>query len=171
MKFTQAKNDLINFWGVIGTAWGINKTMAQIYALLLVSKNPMSIEEIMDELHISRGNASMNVRALIDWGLAFKEIRPGERKEYFCGEKDVWEMSRKVAAERRKREIEPLLKKLKQVKKIESTKTEDVQEFEKVVNELYQLVDAFDSILKKFMDTDNKMVIKSLQMLLAMKKS
>lgn len=170
MKFTQAKNDLINFWGVIGTAWGINKTMAQIYALLLVSKNPMSIEEIMDELHISRGNASMNVRALIDWGLAFKEIRPGERKEYFCGEKDVWEMSRKVAAERRKREIEPLLKKLKQVKKIESTKTEDVQEFEKVVNELHQLVDAFDSVLKKFMNTDNKMIIKSLQMLLTMKK-
>ena len=170
MKYNDAKADLINFWGAIGSSWGINKTMAQIYALLLVNKTPMSIEEIMKELHISRGNASMNVRSLIDWGLAFKEVRPGERKEYFSGEKDVWQMARKVASERRKREIEPLLKKLDQVKNFENTNTEDEKEFKKVITELPGLVDPLDSVLQKFMNTDNKLVIKSLQTLLTINK-
>lgn len=170
MKFNNAKQELINFWGVIGTAWGINKTMAQIYALLLISRDPLSIEEIMSELHISRGNASMNIRSLMDWGLAYKELRPGERKEYFTGEKDVWEMSRKVAAERKKREIEPLLTKLEQLKHVEDMGSEEAKEFVKIVKELHGLVDTLDALLEKFKNTNNKLVIKSLQSLLTLNK-
>ena len=80
MEFKEAKNKYIQTWGALGSQWGINKTMAQIHALLMISIEPLSIEEIMDELQISRGNTSMNIRALIDWGIVFKESKSGERK-------------------------------------------------------------------------------------------
>ncbi|TRX60200.1 transcriptional regulator [Fulvivirga sp. M361] len=166
MEYQDAKADLINFWGAIGTSWGVNKTMAQIYAVLLISDRSLSIEEIMSELNISRGNASMNVRSLISWGLIQKEVRPGERKEYFYGEKDVWQMSRKIAGERKKREIEPLLLKLKQVKDIDDSSPE-AKEFKKVATELHDLITTFDLVLKKFINTDNKLAIKSLRTLLS----
>jgi len=87
MEFKEAKNKYIQTWGALGSQWGINKTMAQIHALLMISIEPLSIEEIMDELQISRGNTSMNIRALIDWGIVFKESKSGERKEFFTAER------------------------------------------------------------------------------------
>jgi len=77
MKLTEAKEKFINAWGVHGASWGINRTMAQVHALLLVSPDALSAEEIMEELNISRGNANMNIRTLIEWGLVFKEIKQG----------------------------------------------------------------------------------------------
>ncbi|MEM9389104.1 MAG: transcriptional regulator [Bacteroidota bacterium] len=168
MEYKEARAELINFWGVLGKSWGIPKAMAQVYAALLVSDRALCIEEIMSELKISRGNASMNIRSLIGWGLVQKEVRPGERKEYFSGEKDVWQMSRKVASERKKREIEPLLEKLARVKNIDNGGSAEAMEFKKVATELYELISTFDSVLKKFIKTDNKLAIKSLQTLLAL---
>ena len=81
MEFKQARQKFIQSWGTLGSNWGINKTMAQIHALVLVSAKPLSTEEIMEELSISRGNANMNVRALLDWGLVEKQFVVGERKE------------------------------------------------------------------------------------------
>lgn len=168
MDYQATKSDLINFWGAIGTSWGINKTMAQIYAVLLFSDQPLSVEDLMKELNISRGNASMNIRALMNWGLAKKEVRLGERREYFVGEKDVWEMSRKVAAERKKQEIEPLLAKLEKVRNIDDSSSSEAKEFTKVAEELYELVNTFDLILNKFISSNNKLAIKSLKALLAL---
>jgi len=91
MKFDEAKDKFISTWGSLGSLWGINKAMAQIHALLLISPNPLSVDEIMSELKISRGNTSMNLRQLIDWGIVYKENKPGDRKEYFKSEKDVQE--------------------------------------------------------------------------------
>ena len=87
MDYQEAKNKFINTWGSLGTLWGINKAMAQIHALLYVSPKPLSMEEIMADLHISRGNTSMNLRQLIDWGIVFKTSVAGERKEFFKSEK------------------------------------------------------------------------------------
>ncbi|MEM9859532.1 MAG: transcriptional regulator [Bacteroidota bacterium] len=168
MEYSEAKAELISFWGVIGTAWGINKTMSQIYAILLVSDRSLSIEEIMRELNISRGNASMNIRNLMGWGLAFKEVRPGERKEYFSGEKDLWAMARKVASERRKREIEPLLSKLEDLQDLDSLETAESEEFSKMVLELHELIGTFDKALQKFIGTNNKLAIKSFQKILSL---
>ena len=67
MEFKEAKNKFVQTWGALGSQWGINKTMAQIHALLMVSNEPLSMEDIMEELQISRGNASMNIRLLILW--------------------------------------------------------------------------------------------------------
>ena len=93
MKFKEAKNKFVQTWGALGSQWGINKTMAQIHALLMVSNEPVSMEDIMDELQISRGNTSMNLKALMDWGIVYKEYKAGERREFFTAEKDLRRIS------------------------------------------------------------------------------
>ena len=122
MKLSEAKSQFIQAWGTLGSKWGINRTMAQLHALLLVSPDPMSAEEMMAELNISRGNVNMNIRELIDWGLVEKLHKPGDRKEYFVAEKDIWEVTKRVARERKKRELEPVLKVLEQVSAVEGDK-------------------------------------------------
>ena len=122
MKLSEAKSQFIQAWGTLGSKWGINRTMAQLHALLLVSPDPLSTEEMMDELNLSRGNVNMNIRGLIDWGLVEKVHRPGERREYFWAEKDIWKVTRQVAKERKKRELEPILKVLEQVSEVDGDK-------------------------------------------------
>ena len=97
----------------MGSAWGINRTMAQIHALLMTSDRALTTDEVMEDLKISRGNAHQNLRELVGWGLVRSVIRKGERKEYFESEKDVWRMFCIVARERKRREIEPALKALR----------------------------------------------------------
>ncbi len=96
----------------MGGAWGINRTMAQVHALLMTSDRPLTTDEVMADLKISRGNAHQNLRELIGWGLVRSVIRKGERKEFFEAEKDVWRMFCTVARERQRREIEPALRAL-----------------------------------------------------------
>jgi len=110
MEYKEAKHKFISTWGSLGTLWGINKAMAQIQALLFVSTKSLTMEEIMEELKISRGNTSMNLRQLIDWGIVTKELVAGERKEFFSTEKNVQELARHIAKERSRREIKPVLK-------------------------------------------------------------
>ena len=124
MKLEEAKQEFINSWGVLGTQWGINRTMAQIHALLLVTPEPMHAEEIMEALQISRGNANMNLRDLMAWGLVDKVLKPGERKEYFSAEKDIWKVSMRIIKERRKRELDPMLQVLEGLKDIEGDKND-----------------------------------------------
>ena len=142
MKYEEAKHNFIQAWGTLGTSWGINKAMAQIHALLLISPNSLSTEEIMEELQISRGNVNMNVRALMDWGVVEKEYKFGERKEYFKSGKDVWELARRISRERKRREIEPILRVLEQVKRVEG-KTEEVQEFKQVTQDIFDFTSRF----------------------------
>ena len=129
MEFKEAKNKFVQTWGALGSQWGINKTMAQIHALLMVSHEPVSMEDIMEELQISRGNASMNLRALMDWGIVYKEYKAGERREFFTAEKDLDELAVKISRERSKREIKPALKILKEVSSISANETIDEKHF------------------------------------------
>src|SRR5213078_3696842 len=100
-------------WGVIGSVWGINRTMAQIHALLITAPAALSTDDIMAELKISRGNAHTNLRDLVSWGLVRSVVRKGERKEFFEAEKNVWRMFCIVIRERRRRELRPALAVLK----------------------------------------------------------
>lgn len=106
---TQARDEFISQWGALGTQWGINRTMAQIHALLMTVIEPMSTDEVMEELQISRGNAHTNLKELVAWGLVRVVVRKGERKEFFEAEKDVWTIFTIVARERKRREIDPAL--------------------------------------------------------------
>ena len=107
-----ARRDFIDLWGQMANHWGINRTMAQIHALLMISPDPMPAEQIMDELHISRGNVSMNLRELINWGIVRRTSLPGDRRDFFTTETDVWSMFQIILRERKKRELDPLLSRL-----------------------------------------------------------
>jgi DNA-binding transcriptional regulator GbsR (MarR family) len=122
MKLTEAKQQFISSWGAFGTHWGINRTMAQIHALLLISPDPLTQDDIMEELNISRGNTNMNIRELINWGLVDRMILPGERKEFFTAEKDIWKVVKQIVKERKKRELDPMLKLLDQLEDVEGDK-------------------------------------------------
>ncbi|MGQ0740343.1 MAG: GbsR/MarR family transcriptional regulator [Bacteroidota bacterium] len=122
MKLTEAKQQFIGSWGAFGTHWGINRTMAQIHALLLISPEPMTQDDIMEELNISRGNTNMNIRELINWGLVERVLLAGERKEFFTAEKDIWKVVKQIVKERKKRELEPMLQLLDKLEEVEGDK-------------------------------------------------
>ncbi|MDX1418916.1 MAG: hypothetical protein R3181_03020 [Rubricoccaceae bacterium] len=107
-RHQQALDAFVRFWGEMATHWGINRTMAQIHALLYASERPLDTDEIMARLDISRGNANMNLRALLDWSLISKSQQPGSRKDYYAAEKDVWTITTTIIEERRKQEILPV---------------------------------------------------------------
>ena len=105
----RVKEKFILHWGEMGSLWGINRTMAQIHALLYISPEPVSANAIMDELQISRGNVSMALRELMAWGIVSRVHIKGERREFYTTEKEVWTMFRTIARERKKREIDPTI--------------------------------------------------------------
>jgi DNA-binding transcriptional regulator GbsR (MarR family) len=155
MKFEEGKEQFLQTWGKLASEWGINRTMAQIHALLLISPDPLSADEIMEELSISRGNVNMNVRELIDWDLVSKILVPGERKEFFAAEKDIWEIAKRVARERKKREIEPVVKTLSQLAQIEGDKKDrKVKEFSDKMKELNEFVTKMDKSVNTMLSAD-----------------
>lgn len=160
MDYREGKQRFIQAWGTLGSSWGINKAMAQIHALLLLATEPLSAEEIMKELKMSRGNVNMNLRALMDWGIAKKEHKVGERREYFSTGKDVWELARQVSRERRRREIEPILKVLAEVKHVSGDDKKAVAEFRKVTGELSDFSGKVDNMIEKFTKSDQNWFLK-----------
>ncbi len=105
----ECQHLLVRRWGEMGGYWGINRTMAEIHALLFVTGEPLCTDDVMAQLHVSRGNASMNLRALVDWGLVRRIHKLGDRKEYFQADTDVWHMFETIVRERRRREVEPII--------------------------------------------------------------
>jgi DNA-binding transcriptional regulator GbsR (MarR family) len=155
MKLQEAKQEFINSWGVLGTQWGINRTMAQIHALLLVTAEPLHAEEIMEVLQISRGNANMNLRDLMAWGLVDKVLKPGERREYFSAEKDIWKVSMRIIRERRKRELDPMLQVLDGLKEIDGdAKDKEVVAFTDTVNQIQKFAKQADKALDGLVKAD-----------------
>src|SRR5688572_23575831 len=148
MNLIEAKNQFIQAWGTLGSKWGINRTMAQLHALLMVSPEAMSTEEMMEELSLSRGNVNMNIRDLMDWGLVVKIYKPGERKEYFWADKDIWKVTKQVAKERKKRELEPIIKVLEQVSNVEGDKKDkNVKAFIESINGIKRIANNADKTL------------------------
>ncbi|MFL5764866.1 MAG: GbsR/MarR family transcriptional regulator [Bacteroidia bacterium] len=167
MKLTESKAKFINAWGTLGSSWGINRTMAQVHALLMVSADALSAEDIMNELNISRGNANMNVRQLIDWGLVFRELRSGERKEFFVAEKDIFKVFKQVAKERRKRELEPIFKVLDEVKQVDGDKRDrNVKAFVDTIEEIERFTKKADRTLETMIKADENWLIGSFMKLM-----
>lgn len=157
MELGEAREKFIQAWGMLGSNWGINRTMSQVHALLLISPEPLSADEIMEALNISRGNTNMNVRALIDWGLVTKEFKSGERKEFFVAEKDMWQITRQVINERKKRELEPLVKMLRQVTHIEgAARDPEAKAFIETMSSIRTFATQADRILKKMVKSESK---------------
>ena len=148
MQLAEAKQQFISSWGAFGTQWGINRTMAQIHALLLISTNPITQDDIMEQLSISRGNVNMNIRELISWNLVERVILPGERKEYFTAEKDIWKVATQIIKERKKRELDPMLKLLGQLQQVEGDKKDkETKQFVEMVGSIKKLGTQADKVL------------------------
>jgi HTH-type transcriptional regulator, glycine betaine synthesis regulator len=113
-QLRTAQDLFIRRWGEMGQTWGINRTMAEIHALLYICGTPLCTDDVMERLNISRGNVSMSLRALCDWGIIRRLHKRGERREYFESLTDVWEMFSIIAAERKRREMDPVLETIKQ---------------------------------------------------------
>ncbi len=152
MTLEQAKNQFIQTWGSYGTQWGINRTMAQIHALLLVSEGPLSTDEIMQHLSISRGNANMNIRELVNWNLLYRETISGDRREYFRAEKDMWEVAKRILQERKRREFDPLKQHLTELKKVEQS-YESIS-FVATIENIERLLSRTDSFSKLLIKAD-----------------
>lgn len=145
----EARDNFVTQWGAMGSSWGINRTMAQIHALLLISAEPLSTDQIMEELHISRGNANTNLRDLVGWGLIKSVIRKGERKEYFEAEKDIWKMFCIIARERKRREVAPALEVLTDCsQKTSGLQTDEAQAFHKQMSELADFLKLGDRVME-----------------------
>jgi DNA-binding transcriptional regulator GbsR (MarR family) len=155
MKFEEAKKQFIQTWGTLGSEWGINRTMAQIHALLLISPNPITTDEVMEQLQVSRGNANMNLRELCNWNLVRRELVPADRKEYFIAEKDIWEVAKRIAVERKRREIEPVKKALAVLKLAEGDKKKpEVKAFTKMMTDLESFVGKMDKTVDTMIKAD-----------------
>lgn len=128
MKMVKAKNSandaqaiyslveqrFIELWGDMSSWWGVSRTMAEIHGLLFITSTPHSAEDIQNSLGISRGNVSMNIRTLVEWGLVRRVRKRGDRRDYYESLTDVWEMFTVLASQRKRREIDPIVKTLKQ---------------------------------------------------------
>lgn len=155
MELQEAKSQFIQTWGTLATEWGINRSMAQVHALLLISAEPLSAEEVMEQLQISRGNANMNLRELISWDLISKILRPGDRKEYFEAEKDIWEVAKRVAKERKRRELEPVIKVLNQIINVDGNADDkDIKAFKQTVGNLNEFVIKMDKSVDTMLKAD-----------------
>ncbi len=151
-----AQDLFIRRWGEMGQTWGINRTMAEIHAFLYITGQPQCTDDVMERLNISRGNSSMSLRALCDWGIIRRMHKRGERREYFESLGDVWEMFSIIASERKRREMDPVLETIKQchrmleetsIGKVEAKKDavkltrerlEHMEEFMSVTNKIFQ---------------------------------
>src|SRR6266704_1890670 len=113
-QLRTAQDLFIRWWGEMGQTWGINRTMAEIHALCYIVGLPLCTDDVMERLHISRGNASMSLRSLCDWGIIRRLHKRGERREFFESLHDVWEIFSIIATERKRREMDPVLETIKQ---------------------------------------------------------
>ena len=109
MELTDNMQAFVMHCGEMGSRWGFNRTIGQMYALLIISEQPMSANELSQTLHISRGNVSMGIKELNSWQLIATKHKPGDRKEYYQPAGSIWDMANRVFEQRRKREIDPTL--------------------------------------------------------------
>lgn len=163
MQLNEAKEKFIQSWGGLGSTWGINRTMAQIHALFLISEELLSAEDVMEALQISRGNANMNIRTLIDWGLVYKEFQSGERKEFFRGEKDIWRVTQRVIKARQRQELDPMLNVLRELQHTESNakNKKEVAAFTKQIKSIKSHAELADKTLTKISVSEENWFLKT----------
>src|SRR5213592_4623883 len=116
MKYrSPVQQKFVLHWGEMGTRWGINRTVAQIHALLFINEKPLNAEEIAETLGVARSNVSTSLKELQNWGIVRIAHVMGDRRDHFESMKDVWEMFRVILDERKKRETDPTLHLLREL--------------------------------------------------------
>ena len=150
-KLPPLSRQFVSHFGEMGSRWGINRTVGQIYALLFISQRALNADEIADTLEFSRSNVSMGLKELQSWRLVRMRHQPGDRREYFEAPPDVWEILRVLAEERRRREIEPTLSMLRMAL-LEQPGSDAERHAQQRMREMYDLIDRlmtwFDDVQK-----------------------
>ncbi|MCG8561123.1 MAG: GbsR/MarR family transcriptional regulator [Hyphomicrobiales bacterium] len=163
MNLSSLAQDFVLHFGEMGSRWGINRTVGQIYALLFLSAHPLNAEQIVHKLGFSRSNVSMGLKELQSWNLVHLKHLPDDRRDYFATPDDLWEIVRTLIAERKKREIDPTLTKLRALEMESSATDADAHALHKIA-ELRQLVE----LLTGWYDDMNRLETDRLVQLLAL---
>ncbi|MBD3179225.1 MAG: transcriptional regulator [Candidatus Latescibacteria bacterium] len=142
----------IERWGSLGVLWGINRSMARVHALLILSEEPVGLDTVTEELEISRGNASMSLKELRNWGVIKRVSISGDRRDFYVAEPDTWNMIFSIAAERKKREFDPALEALDNL--LENAEIEEGTGVHERLTELSDTMKTFDHILKRFLGNE-----------------
>ncbi|HMP83157.1 MAG TPA: GbsR/MarR family transcriptional regulator [Verrucomicrobiota bacterium] len=152
-KLSPVQQKFILHWGEMGTRWGINRTVAQIHALLFMSPKPLNAEEIVEALGVARSNVSTSLKELQGWGIVKLVHVMGDKRDHFESMKDVWEMFRVVLDERKKREIDPTMRMLSECI-AEAEKDEETDEYTEQrlrdLNEFFENTTAWYSQVRKW---------------------
>lgn len=150
-RLPPLSRQFVAHFGEMGSRWGINRTVGQMYALIFISQRPLNADEIAEALEFSRSNVSMGLKELQSWRLVRLKHQPGDRREYFEAPSDVWEIFRVLAEERRRREIEPTLSMLRMAL-LEQPGGEADAHAQQRMREMYELIDRlmtwFDDVQK-----------------------
>src|SRR5699024_868175 len=162
----EALEQFVLLWGEMASAWGINKTMAQIHALLYAESEPLDTDAIMDQLDISRGNANMNLRNLMQWQLIHKVHFKGSRKDYYTAEKEVWNIVSTIIRERQQREISPILNNLNDCLRLFEEKAElsaEESAFRERIENFTEFLEMFERFTEALLPYINKRNLKFLK--------
>lgn len=145
-------DQFIESWGSMGVFWGINRSMARIHAFMIVSEEPVDLDTISDYLNISRGNASMCLKELRQWGVIQRVHISGDRRDFYKVEPDTWRMFFKIIAGRKTREFDPALQSLRLIlREVDTEKSEKVHERLLQIEEIFTI---FDGVISKYLKSD-----------------
>lgn len=163
MNLSSLQQEFVLHFGEMGSRWGINRTVGQIYAVLFLSDVPLNAEQIVDRLGFSRSNVSMGLKELQAWTLVRHRHLPDDRRDYFTTPEDLWEIVRILVAERKKREIDPTLSKLRELE-MQAPETEADRHAHARLSELRALIES----MTDWYDEMNRLETERLKQLLAM---
>src|ERR1700732_4810267 len=157
-RLQQVEDDFVDLWDTMSSLWGISPTMARIHGLLYITGEALSMDDIMERLGISRGNVSMNLAKLVEWGLVRRVHKRGDRKEYYESLSDVWEMFTLVASQRKRREIDPILSTLRHCKEVLTADgplpaSEEGEKRLNRINDLLKFLTLVDSLAQRFFES------------------
>src|SRR5579885_2352974 len=159
-RLDEAEQEFVGLWRSMSSLWGISPTMAEIHGLLYITGAALSMDDIMARLGISRGNVSMNLSKLAEWGLVRRVHKRGDRRDYYESLSDVWEMFTLVAAQPKRREIDPILNTLRQCREQltaeslgASAEEPRAAEHRRRVSELYSFLALVDGLAQRFFES------------------
>jgi DNA-binding transcriptional regulator GbsR (MarR family) len=163
MKLTPLTQTFVLHFGEMGSRWGINRTVGQIYALLFLSRQPLNADEIAEKLGFSRSNVSMGLKELESWRLVQLQHVPGDRREYFSTPEDIWAIVRTLAAERKRREVDPTLTMLRAVL-MDTPSNEDERHAQARMQEMHELIELLTNWFADVESLDNKSLVQLLNL-------
>ena len=148
----EGQERFIALWGDMGARWGVPRSMTELHAMLYIVGESMNTDEIMKKLSISRGNASMTLRTLLDWGIVTRSHKRDDRKDYYTAEQDVWKLFATVARARKRRELEPLASTLQALANpLKGVDTSEVVAQRKRLESMLEFIVQFDGISERFL--------------------